>query len=83
MFDQALDDLDSFDQSNGLLIHLNQGPIKHEVSNVNFNGPKLGFKIANFILGPRQIQLNSNNEGLTILQDTICSQNILKELRPI
>lgn len=39
MLDRDLYYLDSFDRSNGILIHLNQDPIKHKGSNIKFKGP--------------------------------------------
>lgn len=54
VFDQALDYLNRFDQSNGFLIHLNWPPIKHKGSNQNLNGLKIGFQPVQFIMGAKQ-----------------------------
>lgn len=60
VFHQALNHLDQFDQSIGLLIHLNLCPIKHKVSNIDLNGHKLGLKISKFNVGQKQTQLSPN-----------------------
>lgn len=65
VLDRALTNLDQFDRSIGSLIHLNRVPVKQKGSNMNFNGPKLGSKISNFNVGPKQSPLSPDHEGLT------------------
>lgn len=69
-FHQALNHLDQFDRSNGLLIHLNRCPIKHKGSNIDLNGhklslKKLGLKISKFNVGQKQTRLSPNWAHIT------------------
>lgn len=66
MSDQTLNYLDQFGISKGLLIHLNQSPVKYKGWNLKLNGLNLGFKLENkyikFNGGPNQTQLIPNQD---------------------
>lgn len=67
MINQALDYLDQFDRPNGLLIHVNWGPMKKRGSNLILDrqdifkiGPKFEIKYAGFFGNPNQSLIGSD-----------------------
>lgn len=80
ILDRALIYLGQFDRSNGYLIHLNWGPIKHKCSNLNLNRPKLSIScitIAKLDVGPKENKSSYNHYGWhTKIQDHTSSLGV-------
>lgn len=61
VLDWALIYLDQFNRSNEFFIHLNQGPIKHNGTNLNFKKPNFSSIITKLDMGQKENKLSPNH----------------------